>query len=223
MGQLPAAPDATPKASDHHVGFRREEWLAEQARRCRIENGEPYGFFSLIRFVRNVLPSLVPGGFTIELFDAKEGDDPAYVTFSPKRVLHVDREIWDLADRGEPQARYIVAHEAGHLLLHDVSAKAFSGHRLSFDQKETSAEWQADTFADYLLVDDRTAASGLSRSEIGRICAAPADAVERRTIVIKPADRPALTGDFCTSCGGFLVRRNGVSVGCNSCSKEFAS
>src|ERR1700686_950198 len=62
--------------------------------------------------------------FKIEFVDMAEGGKPAFVKFRPL-VLHVDRETWELAGQGEEKSRHILAHEIGHLLLHDHFAKAF--------------------------------------------------------------------------------------------------
>ena len=96
------------------------------------------------------------GKFSVEFFDASEGQKPAYVTFEPLK-LYVDREVWKFAGLGDPESRFIVAHELGHLFLHDHHAKAFSDdptERIRFKEKEHSAEWQANTFAAHFLLPD---------------------------------------------------------------------
>ena len=113
--------------SDHKVRFRREELLADTALLWRREAGnENLSYFNIIEFLEKVLLRKIKRPFKIKFFDASEGEKPAYVTFDRQTTLHVDSEVWRLAELGEPDARFIIAHEIGHLLLHDHDAKAFS-------------------------------------------------------------------------------------------------
>src|SRR5205085_224266 len=67
------------------------------------------------------------GALSVIFFDSAVGEVPAYVDFRPGAMdLHVDREIWQLAKDGQPEARTILAHEIGHLVLHDHGAKEYS-------------------------------------------------------------------------------------------------
>lgn len=111
------------------------------------------------------------GPLIIRFFDMRPGDDPGYVEFDDHPInktsqtittLNIDRGIWEDAKLGEPIARYIIAHEVGHVLLHDKDAKAFSDDPkkyVSYSRLEYSAEWQANTFADYFLAPTHIVAS----------------------------------------------------------------
>jgi hypothetical protein len=140
---------------DYYVDFLSEDRIAASALEWRkAARNENYARFNIVRFVEDVLSKQTRRPFKIEFFDAAEGEKPGYVTFNP-RILHIDRETWRLADFGDPEARLIVAHEVGHLILHDHHAKAFSSDpalRIKFGEPEHSAEWQATAFAYHLLL-----------------------------------------------------------------------
>jgi Zn-dependent peptidase ImmA (M78 family) len=95
-------------------------------------------------------------------FDVLDGAEPlAYVTHNPP-ILHINQGVWEEAKLGEPEARRIVAHEIGHLVLHDHYAQPFSvdeSAQIKFVQKEERAEWQANAFASYFLLPSRVLAS----------------------------------------------------------------
>src|SRR6202011_6058679 len=98
------------------------------------------------------------GRLGIEFFDRASGDgDPAYVTYSPL-ILHVDRKVWQRAKERDGYARFIIAHEVGHILLHNDYEHKFSHDpsvQINFAQDEYSSEWQANKFAAYFLLPDR--------------------------------------------------------------------
>ncbi|MCE2932687.1 MAG: ImmA/IrrE family metallo-endopeptidase, partial [Hyphomicrobiales bacterium] len=82
---------------------------------------------------------------------------PARVVFKPEFCLIIDEERLELLYLECPETKWIVAHELGHIVLHDSHAKAFSSDpalRIKFTQPEYSAEDQADLFAYYLLMPD---------------------------------------------------------------------
>jgi hypothetical protein len=142
---------------DYIVKFLREEEIERIALTWLHEAGvlnRPN--FNIVYFVTGFLSRRLrkKGPLNFRFFDAGPDDDPAFVTFNPL-TLHVDREIWEWADQGDPKARFVIAHEIGHLILHDHFATAFSDDpevRIKSFPNEYSAEWQANTFAYYFLL-----------------------------------------------------------------------
>jgi hypothetical protein len=97
------------------------------------------------------------GILNISPFRATSSSGPARVVFNPELILLIDEERLELLQLGCPETRWIVAHELGHIVMHDSHAKAFSSDptlRIKFAQPENSAEEQADLFAYYLLMPD---------------------------------------------------------------------
>jgi Zn-dependent peptidase ImmA (M78 family) len=217
---------------DHKVRFRREESIESIALECRQEAGNQNdAFFNVTDFVERVLPRILirlkKGVLQIK-FDVQDGDEffPAYVTHNPP-TLHIHSEIWADAKLGEPEARRVVAHEVGHLVLHDHYAQPFSADesaQIKFVQKEERGEWQADTFASYFLLAKRVLASYQTAKEVAQAASIPTDVAEDRVAAAREeqlrqeriARSRKYTGDFCT-CGNATLRPFGLGTKCETC------
>ncbi len=125
---------------------------------------------------------------------------PAYVEHNPT-ILNCDYEIWEEARIGEPKARFILAHELGHVLLHDHYAQPFTDNlKGSIWMKEESGEWQANTFADYFLVSDSAMERHVTPTSIAIYCNVEKNVALRR---LGPGFR--YSGESCASCGNFTL------------------
>jgi hypothetical protein len=195
---------------DYYVSFVREETLesaAEKLRRAAGNENDPR--FNIVDFIHKLQRSPGFREFEIRFFGQKPGQDFAFVSFEPDAVLNVDAEVWRLARLGEPESRFIVAHELGHLVFHDNHAKAFSENtevKSWFGTKEFSAEWQANTFAAYFLVPSKLVRSLGSTGEIVRVCGAPRAIAEARfqAVTATDAKKSLLNNDYCTQCGDMV-------------------
>lgn len=217
---------------DYKVAFRREETLANLALSCRqFAGSENAASFNVVKFIERDLPRILTrmkkGPLQIKFFDMQEGEKPAFVTYNPL-ALHVDREIWELADIGDPTARLILAHEIGHILLHDHHAQGFSDdptRQVKFAQKEERAEWQANTFASYFLVTRAVLGSYSSPLEIANCCNVPlslaedrvTSATEEREREERCARSKGNTGRFCGNCWNSTLVIRGTTAECQSC------
>jgi hypothetical protein len=212
----------TPR-SDHYVPFRHEETIAEIALAWRREaRNENNGYFDVVDFVQRTLSRGLKKGLLRVCFFTRSCDDgnPAYVEFDRIKgpTLFVDEEIWELAQRGDPMARFIVAHEIGHLVLHDHYAQAFSNDpavRLKYSVKECSAEWQANVFASCFLLPDHIVTSLRDVDALTGTCSVTRQLAEERLGVIRKPRRHE--GDACPECMNFTLVRNGVCMKCDTC------
>jgi hypothetical protein len=215
-----------PLRSDHKVLFRREEAIEEIAAEWRREAGNyNSGYFNIVDFVEEVLSrKLKKRPLFISFFDTGADDEPAYVTFKPS-TLHVDSEIWGLARIGDPYARYIIAHEVGHLVLHDHDAQAFSNDpndQIIFESmNEVSAEWQANTFARYFLLPTHIVASIGSTEELVNSCGVYTNLARDRLAAVQTAKSRRYGGDACSDCGNFTLLPNGAAWKCNTCGSSW--
>src|SRR5262249_25437440 len=151
------------------------------------------------------------GALKIEFYDREfKEDDPAFVSFDPL-TLNVDRKIWADAKAGEEYARYVIAHEVGHIVLHDHHAKSFSkdpSDQLRFADDGQSAEWQANTFARHFLLPDPVVQKIRDMTLLASLCLVPeAVALERILAVKREQDRQnrVFGGGFCSDCGNFSL------------------
>lgn len=211
-------------ARDYHVRILSREDIAKIAMAWwSLARSGRYSF-NICEFVLNILPDRIKakGKLIVDFYDQGPGDSPAYVSFSPL-TLHVDRAVWKAADRGEPYARYIIAHEIGHLVLHDHHAVAFSEEEaalLTYVQNEESAEWQAHVFAALLLVPDHLALRLNDADLIAGLCVVTdrlaasclTDAKNSRSVVT-----PQYEGDMCWKCGNFTLVRDRIGLTCDTC------
>jgi hypothetical protein len=171
------------------------------------------------------------GKLSVKFFDREfDQEDPAYVEFDPARrddyvTLHVDREIWRLAERGDSYACWVLAHEIGHILLHDHYANAFSSDKeaqvvFTGSTKEDFAEWQAITFAGYLLLPTHVVRKFNDANILAAACNAPDQLVAERLNAVRSMKKvlnPSYEGEMCSRCGHFTQVRSGNWTKCDTC------
>jgi hypothetical protein len=229
-------------SSDYKVPSRSEDYIAAVAVACRQARPQqnPYRF-DPTDFIENVLMvdgveavwpnrwALPKGNLHLKLFDrASKWDPPAEVSFCPKITLHFDRSFWARAKAGETHETFIAAHEIGHILLHDVTAKEFSNEleaRISFRKSDDeSAEWQAHTFAGHLLLPTPVVQKIDDLDRLAFLCNAPDALVAERLATVRKIKKilnPHQTlgrlglQDYCPGCGHFKdVAEGGVCFDC---------
>ena len=208
---------------DYKVTFTREEQIATIAASWLDAHASERRYIT--EFVENTLTKRLrkKDRLKIEYFDRTcKYDEPAYVTFRPL-TLHVDRAIWYAAKAGDEYARFVIAHEVGHIILHDNDAKAFSSDRslrIRFAEKEHSAEWQANTFAAYFLLPDELVEKFNDEELLHIFCGTPRTVVRERLASFREARRASIRrfeGDACNRCGNFTIVRDGNRLKCNTC------
>ncbi len=190
--------------------------------------------FNILYFLEQVLPHLLVGkALEIVVSDDLKGDGPAYVRFLNERrhgyqavELHVEKWVLDNARLDDEEARLIIAHEIGHIILHDASAQKFSpgpDKNVRFLANEESGEWQAKRFADAFLVPLHIAASFASADELARYCHVDLDCAKRRMLSVRAEaiEKRPISGNACIRCGDYNVRTFGMSNFCMSCQKHF--
>ncbi len=116
----------------------------------------------------------------------------AYVEFkdsADRMTVHtnllVEKEIWELAKLGDPHSNFILAHELGHIVMHNSDAQPFSNdvsQRFRFLSPDESAECQADLFADNFLIPDNIVDAFSSVDDLARACNVPIECARRRYV-----------------------------------------
>ena len=120
----------------------------------------------MVRLLEHRLTEL-GGTYHIASFD-ELGDNEA-VTFPDISEIHLREDVYNALCAGDHRARFTVAHEFGHLVLHQGISlgrnKQPGGH-----QHFEDSEWQADCFASEFLMPARmvakdfTTASAISKA-----------------------------------------------------------
>jgi hypothetical protein len=211
----------------HKVRPRSEEEISEIAARCWA-SWPPSGLcFDVFGFVNQILSLegveyVVPsqrhpkGRPAIKFFNRSfDQDDPAFVKFakpgrSPYVTLNVDRNVWEAAKRRESFAIQVLAHEVGHILLHDHVAHAFSTdqHRQKLFEGtslEDWAEWQAIIFAGHLLIPNWIARKLTSIDVLSAATNTTEGLARERLTAVSKLKRPLQTKtEFCIDCNDFI-------------------
>jgi hypothetical protein len=208
---------------DHYVAARSEESIALLAYRLRDAHVSRLELrFNIVDFISRTLPQqlmlMKKGPFKIEFYNKDfKHDDSAFVSFNP-RTLNVDKKIWADANDGESYPRFVLAHEIGHLVLHDHLAKAFSkNNKLRF--AEQSAEWQANTFAGHFLLPDSILEQKSDVNFLESVCQVPHQlASERVAFFLATLSRKnrKFGGSFCSDCGNFSMAPSGTLLKCTT-------
>ena len=108
-------------------------------------------YFPILKFVENALPSLIPD-FQFEVVPENEMGNKHGETYPSKNLIRIREDIYLRAAQGEGRDRLTIAHEVGHLFMHDDDAIALC--RLAPNERLKpfeDPEWQADAFGGELL------------------------------------------------------------------------
>lgn len=119
---------------------------------------------------------------------------------------------------------FVAAHEIGHIMLHDETAKEFSSEaeaRIPFRREDDeSAEWQAHKFAGHLLLPTRAVQKIDDPEKLEFLCNAPGQLVTERLATVRSIKK-ILNGpqieDYCVGCGCLTAVARGV---CTNCEKK---
>ncbi|MCA0245412.1 MAG: ImmA/IrrE family metallo-endopeptidase [Proteobacteria bacterium] len=202
----------------------------------KIEGNSNASRFKIVEFLYETLPNLLVGkALEIITYDDLGEDSPAFVRFLNQRKhgyqlveLHIENWVLENAKLDDEEARKIIAHEIGHIILHDVSAQKFSPgseKNVRFLPNEESGEWQAKRFADAFLVPLHVAASFDNPEELAEYCSVDIDCAKRRLISVRAEaiEKRNSSGYSCIKCGDYNLRTFGMSNFCMNCQAHFIS
>lgn len=108
------------------------------------------------------------------------GDDDAR-TYPEKGLIQIREEVYDAAAQENGRARFTLAHELGHLMMHRNISFARVNPQCPPRIFENS-EWQADVFASHLLMPDELIASCSSVEDVMRNFGVSRSAAELRFV-----------------------------------------
>ncbi|MBQ2655407.1 MAG: ImmA/IrrE family metallo-endopeptidase [Erysipelotrichaceae bacterium] len=134
-------------------------------------------YFPILKFVENVLPELIPG-FTFEILSKEEMGDLHGLTYPSKNLIQIREDIYRRAAEGKGRDRFTIAHEVGHLLMHDDENLALC--RLSpgvIPKAYEDPEWQANAFAGELLASSYLI-EGMTAEMVSEKCGVSLDAAK---------------------------------------------
>ncbi len=131
-------------------------WKAASAARLKARQHLPKTIDPSIDIVRLLDKLNDSGAIFMEICEVRDMPNEYAKARPATGELYVRMDTYMNAAMGVPRDRFTLAHELGHLILHaDVVPEfAFSQSPSNHDYRE-DAEWQANEFAAWFLVDPR--------------------------------------------------------------------
>lgn len=126
-------------------------------------------YFPILPFVENVLPLLIPD-FQFEVVPENEMGGKHGETYPSKNIMRIREDVYLRAAAGEGRDRQTIAHEVGHLFMHEDDSIALC--RLApYEQLKPfeDPEWQADAFGGELLASSYLI-KGMTEFEVQEKC-----------------------------------------------------
>jgi Zn-dependent peptidase ImmA (M78 family) len=122
----------------------REQW--------RLINGTDLDAFPVTHYIENILIPVFPD-FDLEIVEDDEMPGIEGATWPDQRRMRFPNSVYEgAALRNEHRARFTVAHELGHLMLHSGIPFARAIQTNAEVKAFEDSEWQADEFAGALLM-----------------------------------------------------------------------
>lgn len=126
-------------------------------------------YFPIVTFLENILPLLIPS-FQLEIVPQAEMGNKHGETYPSKNLIRIREDVYLNAVNGSGRDRLTLAHEIGHLLLHEDDSVALcrlapNEHLKAYEDPE----WQADAFGGELLASSYLI-RGLSLEQVQRQC-----------------------------------------------------
>jgi len=135
--------------------------------------------FPLVEVVEHGIPTLWEE-FTLHVREASEMGSAHGLTFPEKAEIWLRDDVYQGVLEHQGRDRFTLAHELGHLLLHNGISMARSMKKPSELKPYENSEWQANTFAGALLIPVSTAQRLQSEWEISEACGVSFDAARVR-------------------------------------------
>lgn len=151
----------------------------------RLRIRESFGDYGTFCPIADALEMLGQKSFEQFSFAVVADNNPMLVgkwacTNPSDKCIYISESVYRKACENNPQARFTVAHELGHLLLgHEYDAVFARANVNAAIPTYRDSEWQADTFAAYLLMPSEQA-RGKSAAEIETLFGVSASAAVAR-------------------------------------------
>ncbi len=163
------------------------EYKANSTSRKQIEDNvlklkqvfglEEHLCFPIVKFIEWILPKL-DENFQLEIVDVHELKGKYAEAIPSKHKIRIREDVYNDACDNKARARFTLCHEVGHYFMHDENTVSL--YRIDGNSRIPSyqdPEWQANTFASYLLMTPKHI-KNLSIDEICEKCKVSKKAAE---------------------------------------------
>lgn len=210
------------------VRRRSARELFTRAEEMRNKALEKYGDrFDVTRVIERLSIEVngVDNPISIELASSDEFLEAPAIANLDTYKMDVYGTIWEAAKNGLADARFVIAHELAHFVLHNKAETGFtpiSDERSISDDPYSTSEFQANLFAAFFLVGEKA----LKRTTDPRVieiianvdyevaelaCRIFDQEIKQRVSVLK------FEGEACPECANFTLVRNGTCLKCDTC------
>lgn len=126
-------------------------------------------FFNIVRFLEIKLPSIDPS-FNFRVKPKEEMGECHGITYPDRNEIQIRQDVYERAIDGSGRDRLTLAHELGHLILHEKENISYARMEDGADlPRYRNPEWQADAFGGELLM-PHDLIKGLDADEIKDSC-----------------------------------------------------
>jgi len=143
-------------------------------------------FFPILEVVEFALPTLMPD-FSLEVREMSEMGDNHGLTYVDRTEILVRVDVYEGVEQRKGRDRFTLAHELGHLVLHNNPGYARNARKTEDIPPYRSSEWQANTFAGSLLMPLDFLRTATSLQEVAEVCGVSFDAAETHTRLLTRA------------------------------------
>ena len=131
--------------------------------------------FPIIEFLENIIRMIIPD-FRLEIVPKEEMGINHGETYPSKNLIRIREDVYERAVAGVPRDRLTIAHEIGHLFLHENDVIALCRMEPGETLKAyEDPEWQANCFGGELLASFYLI-RGMSEEEVMKSCGVSAQA-----------------------------------------------
>lgn len=126
-------------------------------------------YFPVVHFLENILPILIPE-FQLEITPQREMGNKHGETYPSRNLIRIREDVYLGAVAGYGRDRLTIAHEIGHLFMHEDDSIALC--KLAPNEKlrpYEDPEWQANAFGGELLASGYLI-KGMSVADVSEKC-----------------------------------------------------
>lgn len=134
-------------------------------------------YFPVVHFLENIIPILLPD-FQLEIVPKEEMGNKHGETYPSKNLIRIREDVYLGAADGRGRDRLTIAHEIGHLFMHEDDSIALC--KLAPNEKLRAfedPEWQANAFGGELLASSYLI-RGMSAADVCKRCGVSMNAAQ---------------------------------------------
>lgn len=132
----------------HKVRARGIKVIRQLAQSFRQNFSAP--FFPIVQFLEALHANEL---IEMEIIPKNEMPDKYGLSYPSERRILIREDVYDLARKNNGFARSTIAHELGHIVMHGGEKVAYARSEHKTHKVYEDSEWQANKFAQELLVD----------------------------------------------------------------------